>query len=212
MPKAKWIDISIGLKSNTVCWPGNPKVMVKSISSIAEGKIYNASVLSLCVHSGTHMDAPRHLIKNGPSIDRLPIEAVVGPARVINITDRVSIKPQELKKHRLQKGERILFKTVSSGLWKKPGFIEHYVYITSEAAKYIVSAGVITMGVDYLSVGSFKDGVATHKILLQNGIWIIEGLNLLNIKPGDYDLICLPIKIMNSDGAMARAVIRPRKT
>jgi arylformamidase len=211
MFKAKWIDISVGLKSNMACWPGNPEVKIESISSIAAGKIYNASALSLCVHSGTHMDAPRHLIKNGPSMDRLPIEAVVGPARVINITDRVSIKPEELKKHRLQKGERILFRTSGSGLWKKSGFIKQYVHITAEAAQYIVSSGVITVGIDYLSVGSFEDGVVTHQILLRNGVWIIEGLNLSQVKPGRYDLICLPIKILDSDGAMARAVIRPRK-
>jgi arylformamidase len=211
MAQPKWIDISVGLKSNMACWPGNPDVKIESISSIAAGQTYNASTLSLCVHSGTHMDAPRHLIKNGSSIDRLPIEAVVGPARVVAIKNRISITPEELKKHKLKKGERILFKTASSILWKKPGFIKRYVYITESAARYIVASGVRTVGIDYLSVGSFNDGVATHKILLRNGVWIIEGLNLSRIKTGCYDLICLPINIPGSDGAMARAVIRPRR-
>ena len=117
MPKSKWIDISVGLKSNMAGWPGNPAVKVRNISSIAAGQDYNVSTLSLCVHSGTHIDAPRHLIRNGSSIERLPIESTVGPARVINIADRVSIKPEELRKHRLKKGERILFRTSSRNLW-----------------------------------------------------------------------------------------------
>lgn len=210
MGKSKWMDISVGLKSKMACWPGNPEVKVESISSIAAGQAYNASTLSLCVHSGTHMDAPRHLLKNGLSIDRLPFEKVVGPARVIAIKSRTAITPEELKSHRLKKGDRILFKTAGSALWKKKGFVEDYVYITEPAARYIAKAGVFSVGIDYLSVGSFKDGVATHKILLGNGVWVIEGLNLSKVKPGRYDLICLPLSIPDSDGAMARAIIRAR--
>lgn len=106
---------------------------------------------------------------------------------------------------------RIIFKTRNSSYWGTSTFHKDFVYISLEAAEYLASLDVSTVGVDYLSVGGYyKDGAETHKILLGAGIWIIEGLNLSGIKLGDYDLICLPLKILNSDGAPARVIIRPR--
>lgn len=134
----------------------------------------------------------------------------MGLAQVIAIQDHESIKPDELRPHAIQRGERILFKTQnSSRCWQTDQFIEDFVYISQEAARYLAELGVQTIGVDYLSVGGYKkDGPQTHQALLGAGIWVIEGLNLAQIEPGSYELLCLPLKIAGGDGAPARALLR----
>ena len=170
----------------------------------------NVSKMSLGVHTGTHMDAPVHFLPNGIGIDQIPLAAAIGRARVIEIGDHESIKPEELRPHNTQPGERVLFKTQNSlRCWQTNGFVKDFVYIAHDAAQYLASMGVRTVGVDYLSVGGYdKDGAATHKALLEAGIWIIEGLNLAQAQPGIYDLICLPLRIVGGDGAPARAILR----
>lgn len=175
------------------------------------GDASNLSAISMGSHTGTHMDAPLHFIRGGKGIDKMPLDATVGRARVIEIHDAESIKPEELAHHRIRRGERILFKTQNSLRgWKAKSFIEDFVFISKEAACFLRDRGVRVVGVDYLSVGGFKkDGIETHKTLLEAGIWIIEGLNLLGVKRGKYDLICLPLKLDEGDGAPARAILRP---
>jgi arylformamidase len=156
------------------------------------------------------MDAPLHFIKNGKSLDKLPPDATIGPARVVEIKDREMVRPDELRKHNLRRGERILLKTRnSSRCWKTDAFVKDFVYISREAAQYVVDRGIRTLGVDYLSVGGFyRDGLETHRILLGAEVWIIEGINLSKVKPGKYELVCLPLKVLGSDGAPARALLR----
>jgi arylformamidase len=167
----------------------------------------------MSAHTGTHIDSPFHFIKSGVGIHELPLSAVIGEARVIEILDPESIKPEELRVHRIRKGERILFRTQNSErCWKTDEFVEDFVYISTESLKYLVDRGIRTVGVDYLSVGGYnKNIIQVHHVLLKAGIWIIEGLNLSRIKQGTYELICLPIKIEKGDGAPARAVLRPYK-
>jgi arylformamidase len=207
-----WIDISVTIQNGMVSWPDNPEVKVERVMQMEKGDVCNVSNLSLGAHTGTHMDGLLHFIPKGKGLDKMPLEAAIGPARVIEITDKESIKPAELTPHRLREGERILFKTRNSKRsWKLNKFDEDFVYISKEAAQVLVDKGVQTVGVDYLSVGGFKkDGPETHQVLLGAGIWVIEGLNLAKVPPGKYDLICLPIKILDSDGAPARAILRPR--
>jgi arylformamidase len=162
------------------------------------------------------MDAPLHFIANGKSIDRLPFEVTVGPARVIEIKDKISIKAEELQQYNIQHGERILFKTRNSPqCWQTDSFAADFVYITRGAAQLLVDAGVILVGVDYLSVGSPSDpekGMKdTHDILLGAEIWLIEGMNLTAISAGNYNLICLPLKLMNTEGSPVRAILQPIK-
>ena len=135
----------------------------------------------------------------------------MGQPRVIEIHDPESIKPEELRPHQIQRGERVLFKTRNSlRCWQTDDFVEDFVYISQEAARYLAAQQVQLVGIDYLSVGGFtKDGVETHHALLEADIWLIEGLNLTNIAPGIYELICLPLKIEDADGAPARAILRP---
>ena len=144
------------------------------------------------------------------SIHEMPLDAAIGRARVIEIRDPESIKPDELRPHNIRQGERLLFKTLnSSRCWKSDTFVEDFVYLSQEAARYLASVGVQTVGVDYLSVGGYtKDGTETHQALLEAGIWIIEGLDLSQVEPGMCELICLPLRIAERDAAPARAILR----
>ncbi len=193
-------------------WPNNPSTALNSVLSIADGDAANVSHLSLGTHAGTHMDAPRHFVADGAPMDALPIDAVIGPARVVAIEDPERVTAQELARHAPRAGERLLLRTRNSPrCWATNEFVEDFVYISEPAARLLVSTGVRTVGVDYLSVGGYaRDGVETHTVLLEAGVWIIEGLDLSAITPGDYELVCLPIKLVGADGAPARAALRPR--
>lgn len=177
---------------------------------ISLGDVANLSEITGSAHTGTHMDAPLHFIENGASIDTLPVSVTVGRARVIGIQDRETIRVGELEPHEIARGERVLFKTAnSSRLWKTGTFQENYIYIPPDTAEYLAAVQVQLVGVDYLSVGGYHWGnPETHRALLGAGIWIIEGLNLEHVEPGEYELVCLPLKLVGSDGAPARAVLR----
>ncbi len=210
---SSWIDISIAIKSGMVLWPKDPKIQIKQIHSITKGATANVSHISMGSHTGTHMDAPFHFLPKGKGIDAIPLDATVGKARVIEIRDHESIKPYELKCHNIRSGERILFKTINSNrCWKSDHFFKDFVYISIAAAKFLADRKIKSLGIDYLSVGGyFQDGEATHHKLLKAGIWIIEGLNLAKVKPGEYELVCLPLKLSHGDGAPARAMVREWK-
>ena len=214
---SNWIDVTVPLKEGMAIWPGDVTIKIERRRSMDRGDAANNSAISLGVHTGTHMDAPKHFIKDGKSIDKLPLETSVGPARIIEIKDKISIKPEELKQHNIKKGERILFKTVNSPrCWQTDAFVNDFVFVTRDAAQFLVDAGVILVGVDYLSVGSPMDPDKamrpdTHQILLGAGLYLIEGLNLTAVKAGDYNLICLPLKLMDAEGSPVRAILQPIK-
>ncbi len=213
-----------------VHWPGDPPVRIRKVKEVGRAapaarhflgsKDGAASVrriasctlshLSMGSHTGTHMDAPAHFLKGGRAIDRLPLNAVVGPARVIEVRDPEVIRVEELRPHRICRGERILFKTRNSGrVWKSRSFTREFVHLTADSARFLARVKPLCVGVDYLSVGGYKrDGSEVHRLLLGAGIWIIEGLDLSKARPGRYELICLPLKISGGDGAPARAVLR----
>jgi len=210
-PESPWIDISVQLKDGMVHWPGDPQVNVKRVKDIEQGDSANLSMISMGAHSGTHVDAPVHFIKGGKGIDEVSPETLVGRARVIEIADTESVKPDELNQQQIQPGERILFKTCnSSRVWQSDKFVEDFVFISDSAARFLVERKVRTVGIDYLSVSSYRHGGSeVHKILLTGGVWIIEGLDLSEVVAGEYELICLPLKLVGGDGAPARAIIRP---
>lgn len=206
-----WIDVSVTVRSGMVHWPDNPPVRVERMLDIERGDVANVSSISMGSHTATHMDAPLHFIRDGKSLDELPLAAVMGRARVVEIQDPVSVKPEELRQHGISRGERVLFKTRNSvrGWASDEAFDEDFVFVSQEAARYLAEREVRTVGVDYLSVGGFhEDGEETHGALLGAGIWVIEGLDLSGVEPGEYELICLPIKVEHSDGAPARAILR----
>jgi len=205
-----WVDVSVPLRSGMVHWPDNPPVRIERMLDIERGDVANVSTISLGSHTGTHMDAPIHFVRGGEGMDRMPLDATMGLARVIEIQDPTSIKPDELDPHGIGRGERVLFKTRNSSLaWWTRDFIEDFVYVSQKAARYLAERGVRTVGVDYLSVGGFyADGVETHQALLGAGIWVIEGLDLSRVEPGEHELICLPLKVEGGDGAPDRALLR----
>jgi len=211
MTTQNWIDISVPVFTGMVHWPDNPPIQIERVMSMDKGDSCNASKMAMGVHTGTHMDAPIHFIAGGAGTDQIPLTATIGPARVIEISDTESIKPGELQSHDLKQGERILFKTINSTrCWHTNDFVKDFVYISHEAAQYLAERKVQTVGVDYLSVGGFyKDGTETHAALLGGGVWIIEGLNLSQVQAGNYELICLPLKIVDCDGEPSRAILRP---
>jgi arylformamidase len=207
---ADWIDITAPLQPGMPHWPGDPPFERSLALAIAKGDLLNLSQITTTVHIGTHIDAPSHFFEGSATIDQMPLDATVGPARVIGVRDPELIRISEIEPYHLRPGERVLFRTANSRLaWKASEFVENFVHIPPDTAAYLASRKVRTVGVDYLSVGGFFSGGAeTHQILLSAGIWIIEGLQLQDVEPGDYELICLPLKIVGSDGAPARAIIR----
>ena len=175
------------------------------------GDRVNLSTLSMGSHAGTHMDAPLHFIRTGKGLDAMPLSATVGPARVIAIRHPRSVTLEELRRCQIRDGERVLLKTRnSSRCWNTDSFVKDFVAISEDAARYLATCRIRSVGVDYLSVGGYKEnGAQTHRTLLKAGVWIIEGLNLSRVKPGRYELICLPLKVLHSDGAPARAILKP---
>jgi arylformamidase len=180
--KGGWIDVSVSLRSGMVHWPDNPPVRIERMLDIEHGDAANVSKISMGSHTGTHMDPPLHFVREGKGLDEMPLDATIGRARVIEVRDPESIKPCDPRKHEIRSGERILFKTHNSARsWPSHAFLEDFVYISREAARYLAAWNIRTVGIDYLSVGGFrKDGVETHRALLE---------------AGEYELVCLPIKV-----------------
>lgn len=206
-----WIDISLTIHPGMPYWPDNPAVMIEPSQCLAHGDVCNVSKMTIGTHTGTHVDGINHFIKGGIGIDQMPLDATIGKARVIEIQDPKQITVAEIEPHNIQPGERILFKTKNStNALKSDVFVEDFIHISTEAANFLADKKVRTVGVDYLSVGGYEGNVIeVHHALLGSGIWAIEGLNLAQVEPGDYELICLPIKLKDGDGGLARAVLRP---
>jgi arylformamidase len=203
-------DISLTYTEDLPTWPGDPTIQLKQISSIEDGDMANVTHLSMCAHSGTHVDAPDHFLGNGKTVESIPLEMMIGPAAVVEIPAEGTITTADLISAQIPAGsKRILLKTANSENWAAGNMVfqEDFIAPDGEAAKYLVELGVEVIGVDYLSVAPFTDPEPTHKTLLEAGVLIIEGLDLSGIKPGEYTLYCLPLKIGGSDGAPARVLL-----
>ena len=207
----EWIDVSVTVRHGMPHWPDNPPIVLERAMDIGQGDGCNLSRLAMGVHSGTHMDGPLHFVHGAAGLDQMPLTATMGMARVIQIDDPECVRAEELRGHQLRAGERVLFRTMNSvHCWQTERFVEDFVYISEPAALDLAEIGVQTVGIDYLSVGGYHaDGARIHRILLDAGIWIIEGLDLSLVEAGDYELICLPVKLHESDGAPSRAILRP---
>lgn len=206
-----WVDVSIPIHNRMVHWPGDPEVVIERLFDVGRGDSHTLSRLSMGAHTGTHVDAPVHFLEAGPGIDRMPLDAMVSTARVIAIRHSEEITADELEGSSIQPGETLLFKTANSTrCWKHNSFVADFVSLSAGAARLLASSRVRLVGIDYLSVGGVKkDSAAVHRILLEAGIWIVEGLDLSEVEPGTYEFICLPLKILGCDGAPARVLVRP---
>ncbi len=208
----KIYDITVSLSNDVPVYEGDPKVEITTANSIKKGDAANVSKLCFGAHTATHVDAPNHFIEGTRKVDQLDLHKLIGKCRVVEIDKSVlAIKAKHVAD--LENAERVLFKTRNSDFWNNSadGFRQDFTYIEPEAAQILVEKGVKLVGIDYLSVEKFgSTDFRTHKILLEKEVVIIEGLDLREVSAGDYELICLPLKIISEtgDGAPARAVLR----
>jgi arylformamidase len=203
-------DISVGVSPEIPVWPGDPPVKLERVKSMEDGEEANVSQLQSGVHVGTHIDAPIHFVEGGQSVDMIPLKSLLGRAYVVDLRKADVLDAQALESARIPpRTRRLLFKTKNSDHWvnEERKFQRDFVAVDASGAEWLVKKGVKLVGVDYLSVAPFNDGVATHRILLEAGVVIVEGLNLARVSKGRYTLYCLPVKLMGSDGAPARAVL-----
>ena len=211
----KIIDISLTVSPDLPVWPGDPRVELERVAKIEEGSEANVTYLRMGAHTGTHVDAPYHFLgRDSKTLEQLSLELLTGPATVVRVPDETGlITVDTLESLDIPADTtRLLFKTRNSYLWEtaEKYFDEAYVAIDSIAAQLLVERGVRTVGVDYLSVAPYPDTTPTHRILLNAGVVIIEGLNLSAVEAGEFDLYCLPVKLAGADGAPARAILITR--
>lgn len=208
------IDISVPLQADMPTWPGSAGFRLVRTARLEAGDTANVCRLDCDIHVGTHVDAPWHFVQEGATVDRLPLDTLIGPASVEFLPGLKTITADDLGSLTLPPGtERLLLRTDNSELWAAGvrDFREDYVALTASAARWIVDQGIRLVGVDYLSVQRYQDGPAVHQILLEAEVVVIEGLNLFEVEPGEYELICLPLKIVGAEGAPARAVLRRKR-
>ena len=215
MPSDGWIDATATLDpATTPIYEGDAPMRFDFLKDMRKGDALTLSAYSLGAHSGTHIDAPMHFVAGGASIDQLPLAPLIGPARVIDIADGVqAIDAAELERHAWRGVPRLLFRTRSSlrGWMSSAVFHRDFAYIAPDAAQRMANAGVVLVGVDYISAEQFgSPAPLAHRTLLGKGIPIVEGLALASIPAGDYDLVILPMKVAGHEGAPARAILRPR--
>ncbi|HVL84711.1 MAG TPA: cyclase family protein [Pseudonocardia sp.] len=206
---AAWIDVTVPLRDGLTVYPDNPQLRVRRITDVERGDPATVSEISLGSHSGTHVDAPVHFRAGAAGVDELDLDALNGPARVLDVAAVRRIGAGQLAGHGVGPGERILLRTLNSRQpWHTRPFDPGYAHLTAAGARHLVDRGVRTVGVDHLSVGGGDDNPQTHRVLLDAGVTVVEGLDLSAVEPGDHDLRCLPLRIAGGDGAPVRALLR----
>ena len=206
-----YYDISLPIAPNMPTWPSDAPIIVEPTSRIGQGDSANVSRLGMSSHTLTHVDPPGHFIDGGLAVDRLPLDVLIGPAVVVEPhPEKNLVTATDLGQLGLRRAERVLIKTRNSYLWAGGPyeFQPDYVSLSKDAAAWLVSKGIKLVGVDYLSVEAYAaQDHPVHHILLGSGVVVVEGLNLSQVPEGRYQLICLPLKIQNGDGAPARVVL-----
>ena len=205
-------DISLALSANLPVWPGDPPIHIERIARMEDGALANVTALDICAHVGTHVDAPYHFLGGSAStIEQLNLKLLTGRAYVLHLPDEVDLITAALLKGiefppRLR---RVLFRTRNSHEWGRlpAPFKEDFVALSADGAEYLIERGVKLVGVDYLSVAPYTDPAPTHQTLLRAGVVVLEGLDLSQVPQGRYSLYCLPLKLVGSDGAPARAIL-----
>ena len=206
------IDITLPLRSGQLSWPGDPPVVVTPWFRLAAGDPADVSEVRLSSHTGTHVDPPSHFLEGGATVDQMPLDVLIGPATVVDLTGRPGpIGPPDLDGLGLAAGtERVLMKTDNSGRWPErlETFPDDYVALSPAGAAWMVERGVRLVGADFLSVEvPDAPGHPTHVTLLSAGVVIVEGLDLSAVTPGPYQLVCLPLLLAGCDGAPARVIL-----
>lgn len=204
----KIYDISVSLSSETPVFPGQPRFDKRFILSLAKGERANVSGFSLTSHTGTHVDSPNHFIEHVDTIDKIPFKRVMGKAHVFEMSVAERIDVPDIRPLKIEPKSIVLFKTRNSKLWAERDFRKDYVYLTKGAAEILRDNDVAAVGLDYIIPDEFENMERpVHHVLFGREIILIEGLNLGHVPPGDYFLICLPLKIKDGEAAPARAVL-----
>ncbi len=204
-------DVSVTIEEGMVVWPGGAAVRLYRDEKIEEGANANVSNLSLSVHTGTHVDSPFHFLSDGSKVDNMPLDILIGKAQVFEFSDDIQeIDEKVVEGLELEMGvKRVLFKTRNSHFWKDhpDEFQTTFVGINESGAISLVERDVKLVGIDYLSIAPYKKSRPTHEVLLKSGMVIIEGLDLGKVQPGVYTLVCLPLKLKDTDGAPSRTIL-----
>lgn len=202
-------DISLIL-GEAATYPGDTPYSREMVSEIASGADYDLSTLTLCAHAGTHLDAPAHLIAGGKTLDQYPLNRFLLTAQVVSVEDDESVPRDALKDVDVRAGEALLFKTRNSrcGLSRQSTFTEDFVYLSEDAAQLCLDLGASLVGIDYLSVDKYgNDTAPVHHLLLKNDVLILEGIDLKEVSPGEYLLLCSPLRVKGAEAAPARAIL-----
>ncbi len=204
-------DLSIAIRDGMPGWPGDPSVSISAIQSIEAGATFAVSRLGLNSHTGTHVDAPAHIVPGGKTVDQLPLEALTGPARVVYVPGDGPIGVEALRQATPEpRGHRLLLKTANSdrGVLRAPVFRQDYVALDLAAARWLAANPPLLLGIDALSIEPFGETMGpVHRALLEKSIVVVEGLDLANVPPGSYTLTCLPLRLAGIDGAPARVIL-----
>ncbi|MDX8430422.1 MAG: cyclase family protein [Candidatus Algichlamydia australiensis] len=203
-------DITLTLSKTVPVWPGSKQPEFDQVLNIKNGDPVNVTNMSMSVHTGTHVDAPCHFVKEGASVEELPLDILTGEAVVIELLDHSTLTKKILQNAQIPpKTSRLLIKTRNSDHWKREPteFDQTFVALSLEGAKFLVERGIQLIGVDYLSVATFNELASVHKLLFEASVVVVEGLDLSKIAPGKYNFCCLPLKIAGADGAPARAIL-----
>ena len=196
-----------------VVWPGSPGFELTWVDRIESGDDCNTSRLACDTHIGTHIDAPLHFVKNGRNADQIPLERLIGPCRVIDLSGFSQIDAKTLDAIEIAADtRRLLFRTDNSNLWltNQGTFLKNFVCLTAGGARWLIEHGISLVGIDYLSIVSYRNGVKTHRALLQADVVVLEGLDRSSVVAGEYELICLPLRLVGAEGAPVRAVLREK--
>ena len=204
----KIYDISLTLSPSTVRWVTSQPLELIERKRMRRGDANNSSSIHTSVHAGTHVDAPFHFVPEGRTIESLPLDLFIGPARVCALDVENQITAADVRRLDLAGEARVLFKTRNSGLLQKPSYDPTFVSFSVDAADALAQLGVQLVGLDYLSVARADEQVSVHRAFLDRGVVLLEGADLSQVAAGRYELICLPVKLAGSDGAPCRAVLR----
>jgi arylformamidase len=198
------IDITRPLSGDSVVYPGDtPPYFTQE-----DRGLYLISELRMNSHSGTHIDAPVHYLKTGPTVDAIPLSHLIGPCRILDVSGAGPEIDASYLKGRIEGASRIILKTAFS---ECTAFREDYPSLTRDAAEYLTKTGALCVGIDSFSIEAFVCDGSVHRELLSHGCIIIELLDLSRVTEGDYTLFALPLRLTGLDGAPARVILLDNK-
>jgi len=204
----KLYDISLTVSPQSIRWVTSQPMELIERKRMSRGDTNNSSSINASAHAGTHVDAPFRFVPDGQTIESLPLETFIGPARVCAVEAGSHVTAAEVAKAGIEGETRVLFKTRNSQLMKKGVYDAGFAPFSVDAAELLVKLGLKLVGLDYLSAASATEQVPVHRAFLDHGVILLEGVDLSDVPPGRYELFCPPVKLAGSDGAPCRAVLR----